>query len=71
MAGKIYPSSSLIMRTSYGSARSAEHGEFELNTDLGGSPLIRCEKTGKYWAIGWQELLGMAVEAGIATQEDE
>lgn len=71
MPGKIYPPDSLIMRVSQGSARSAEHGKFELNTDLSGSPLILCEKTGRYWAIGWRELLGMAVDAGIARQEGE
>lgn len=71
MTGRIYPSESLILHTSQGSARSAEHGEFELNTNLDGSPLIRSEKTGKYWSIGWQELLGMAVDAGITRQGGE
>lgn len=70
MAGKIYPPGALMLRFAQGTATSAEDGVFELSTGVDGSPLIRSEKTGKFWSISWQELLGMADEAGISRQEE-
>lgn len=69
MAGKIYPREAMFITIGIGSAGSIEHGEFELLAGLNGAPIIRNLKTGKHWAIGWQDLIGMAVEAGVADAE--
>lgn len=69
MAGEIFPSDTVFITIAVGSARSDKHGELELLTGLHGAPMIHCVKTGKHWAIGWQELIGMAVEAGVADAE--
>lgn len=65
--GHLYDSMTMFLRMECGVAKDEETGtEYELTTNIGGgSPIIRNKKTGRAWSIGWQELIDMAVEAGI------
>jgi len=70
--GMIYPKDTLIMRNHVGDAKGAD-GEivFEMSTNtFSGTPLIRHLKSGKYFSIDWQNMIDLAVAAGI-DKEDE
>lgn len=69
MAGKIHPRGSLFLRVGHCSAKSSSGQEYELNTLMHGAPCVRSEATGKYYVISWEEILGMAIEAGIDEAE--
>lgn len=69
MIGKTYPRDRMFMTFAAGNAQSEVHGEFDLGTGLNGAPVIRSIKTGKSWSVDWQELLDMAISAGVAEQE--
>jgi len=63
MAGKLYNKQTMFLRMSGGK-------EYEMTSNVGdGSPIIMSKTTGKYWVIGWKELLMMAVEAGIDDED--
>lgn len=67
MPGKILPKQKLIMMVHAGTAESG-HGEhnYSLGTNaLNGAPVILHEGNHQYWVISWEELLEMAVSAGI------
>lgn len=68
MLGKVYPKDELIHRMHIG---SAEHGDkaYELNTLMSGAPLVKSKQTGKLWTISWDELIKLAVGAGIDEPE--
>ena len=68
MLGQIYPKDKLILRMDVG---RAENGDkvYEMSTTMNGAPIVRSEQTGKWWIIGWDELIKLAVEAGIDEPE--
>lgn len=67
MIGTLHDNTALFLRQDVGSAEVEGHGKFELTTNVGGStPIIRCEATGKWWTITWKDLVGLAIDAGVA-----
>lgn len=63
--GKIYKPKTMFFREGVGSAKSGSD-EYEMSLNMGGSCPIICSKTtGKWWTIGWEDLIELAVEAGI------
>lgn len=69
MAGTIHPSGSLLLRSSRGDAEAVDGRKYEFSTTLHGQPCIRSEKSGKYFVVSWEELLQMAIDAGIDNAE--
>ena len=68
--GTIKPSKTMILRAAVGKAEG-DKNVFELSTGIGnGSPIVRCEETGKWFLLSWQDIINLAVDAGI-TKEDE
>ena len=64
--GTIFPESSMFLRKAVGTAESQGGQKYELTTSVPrGSPIVRSEKTGKYWTISWDELITLARTSGI------
>lgn len=69
MAGTIHPARSMFLRVAIGTAQ-ADDLSYELTTSVGSLPMIRSTKTGKIWLIGWEELIGLAIDAGIDKESE-
>jgi len=64
--GTIYPAGELILRVAVGKAQNPAEGiEYEMTTGVDMSSLIKSSKTGKTYRLIWQEIIEMAIEAGI------
>lgn len=63
--GKIHPKDALFMKVGHGGATSSSGKQYELNATLGGCPMISSKQTGKQWVLSWEELIRMAIDAGI------
>lgn len=65
--GTIHPKTKLFMRESVGNAQDDEKGiTYELNTNFGnGIPIVRSSKTGKHFTLSWEDIIDLAVKAGI------
>lgn len=68
MPGKVYGKDTLMLRFYVGEAEQ-KGIEYELCITNLHEPHITSSKTGKSWVISWQELIKMAIEAGINEEE--
>jgi hypothetical protein len=70
--GRLYPPGTMFLRQNVGNA-TAENGDvYELTLNVGAShPIIRSEKTGRWWTVSWQELIGLAIKGGIDQPEEK
>jgi hypothetical protein len=63
--GKIKPENILFLREAMGTAND-DGEEYELSINaLKGTPIVESKRTGKQWYIEWEELIRMAIAAGI------
>jgi hypothetical protein len=63
--GKIHGNDSLFLRMRVGETGSGDT-VYELTVSASDhSPIIMSKTTGKWFTLSWQDLVGMAVEAGI------
>lgn len=69
MAGTIHPARSMFLRVAIGTAQ-ADDLSYELTASVGGLPMIQSTKTGKTWSIGWNELIELAIAAGIDEESE-
>lgn len=68
MAGTIRDEKYMSLRKFIGTCDADEHGELSMNIHMDGTPCIESKSTGQTWTIGWQELIHMAIEAGVAVK---
>lgn len=68
--GTVETKDSLFLRKHAGTAKLGDNA-YELSTSMASLPLIKSEKTGKYWLISWQQLLDLAIQAGIDNSDEE
>jgi hypothetical protein len=63
--GDVYPDA-FFLRIHAGEAKGEDGSEYELSvTAAGHMPLVRSGKTGRCFSIGWQELIRLAIAAGV------
>lgn len=62
--GEVHPKRAMFLRTHVGTAENAK-GKYELSTGMASCPMIVSPVTGKTWTINWEELIALAVEAGV------
>jgi len=63
--GTIHPKTAVFMSQHVGAAGD----EFELMTSMNLSPMIQSRVTGKTWSLGWQELVQLAIAAGVNKED--
>ena len=62
--GRVYPKGSMFLRNHVGEAADGKR-KYEMATNLNGTPIIESKQTGKLFIIPWQDVLKLAIEAGI------
>jgi hypothetical protein len=67
--GTIHSKDTLMLRVYCGTAKSADEG-YDLTTSTSGNPIVQSKSTGKFFSLGWQEIIGLAIEAGINNPEE-
>ena len=65
MVGILKGKGTLIMRQHVGEATDDEGREYELTLTMGMEPIVRSEQTGKYYILDWDDIISLAIEAGI------
>lgn len=70
MAGQIYDKNAMILRTHVGDAEGSL-GSYRTSALPNGEPMIESVKTGKYYRLGWGDIIKMAIEAGINEEDSE
>lgn len=66
--GPIYDSNTMFLRFAAGTAEK-DGVTYELSHNVNGAPIIRNEKTGRWWAPTWRQLMAMALAAGLDEQD--
>lgn len=65
MAGKLYPNGTKLIAVEAGFRVNEERGYRLITSGVTGAVMIESEKTGMWWSISWNELLDLAIAAGI------
>ncbi len=67
MTGQIHNSKSLFLREAVGTATDPEAKiKYEMTTiNDNRQPMVCSSKTGKYFTLSWEDIVNLAVEAGI------
>jgi hypothetical protein len=65
--GKIYKKDTLFLRVAVGKATKKTTGiVYQMATIANtGVPVIQSEKTGQWFTLGWDEIISLAINAGI------
>ena len=71
MTGKIMPAKTMILRVAAGEAEAADGTKYECSTNVNRTPLIRSGKTKKWFALSWEDIIELAIQAGIDKAERE
>lgn len=68
--GEVHSKDSMFLRISVGSATSGDGTKYDLDTGMNGTPMIMSSKTRKTWSISWNELIELAIAAGIDEESE-
>lgn len=70
--GKLLPSKTLVLRVHVGEAKDGESRAYEMTISATSSePIVRSQKSGRWFVLPWQDILRLAVEAGVDEEEQE
>ncbi len=70
--GEIRSQNTMHLRTEVGRITDDDGNAYELSASAPTSvPLVRSEKTGKWFALGWKDMVRLAVAAGIDKPDKE
>ena len=67
--GKIIEKDVLMMKTFIGSAEMSGKS-YELSTSMNGAPMVQSNQTGRWFALTWDDIIKMALEAGIDKEKE-
>lgn len=68
--GTIHPKNAMYIHEVIGTANNNEGAQYEMMLVNGHIPAIRSKTTGKHFLLGWQDILALAIKAGV-DKEDE
>jgi len=63
--GSILPSSVAFFHIAVGNAEGENSCKYEMQNDMAGRPIIVSEQTGKRFMLDWDDILKLAIKAGI------
>ncbi len=68
--GRIIPAKAMILRHNVGTATGEDGTEYEMTTSVTDrSPLVKSSKTGKTFSLSWNDIINLAVQAGVDTPD--
>lgn len=63
--GRIHAPDTMFLRMHVGEAKSGDMG-YELDTNMAAAnPIVRSKQSGKWFTLSWQDIIELAIEAGI------
>lgn len=66
MKGKIHDKRTMFLRIAAGDATADNGTKYELSVSASNNaPIVKSDKTGRWFTLSWQDILELAVEAGI------
>lgn len=70
--GRNHKSGNLLLRKGIGTAEGEDGNAYEISlVDYRGSPLVRSERTGKYFELPLEDLINLAIARGINDGEPD
>lgn len=71
MRGKIYERDAMLLRVLVGTTTSGNTGiDYELAITVGHNPQVKSMKTGRTFSLSWEELIAIAINAGIDNEPE-
>lgn len=70
-AGKIHPKHTMFLRKHIGECKDDDGSEYELLVHTDNTPLIMSKQTGKYFTMPFEDIVRMAIAAGIDIPDQE
>lgn len=68
--GTLHTGKTMWLRQAIGTCKSGNGLEYDMDVNLGAyHPIIRSKKSGRWWTINWEQLVRMAIAAGIDEPE--
>lgn len=55
----------VLLMTVYIGEASSDKSKYELLNSVSGFPIIHSKQSGRYWSLGWQDLIRLAVANGV------
>ena len=68
--GRVNPKGSMFLRNHVGEAANGKR-KYEMATNMNGTPIIESKQTGKWFSLSWQDILTLAIKAGIDEMPNE
>lgn len=68
--GKIHDKKTMLLRFHVGTAEAVKK-KYYMALSNATTPIIISEQTGKYFSLGWDEIIDLAIIAGIDEQEEQ
>lgn len=65
MTDNLISKDALFLSVFVGNAKDQDDNEYELLTMANSNPAVRSKKTGITYFLSWQEILTMAIKAGV------
>lgn len=66
--GKILPKDTLLMRIYTGTATQGTAQTYDMSINTGDNcPIVESKQTGKWFILSWEDIIGLAQNAGIDT----
>ncbi len=66
MIGQLHPPTTLFFRIDVGTAKDPNGSVFEITAHTADkTPIVRSEKTGRWFTLSWEDIINLALEAGI------
>jgi hypothetical protein len=70
MTGTIHPKKTMFLRQDCGKAKG-DKVEYELTAAMTGEPIVRSSLTGKFFTLSWENIIDLAIEAGIDKEDSK
>lgn len=64
----MHPKNAMILRKHVGEAEGPDGAKFEMSLANGYIPCVKDMKTGKTFALGWDDIVAQAVAAGVSKE---
>jgi len=68
--GTVHPRTTKMFLRVHGGEAAVDDRKYEFSSNIvGGNPIILSHQTRKWFTLNWQEIIEMAIDAGIDTPE--
>ena len=67
---KMFNKNAMILRNYVGEATASDGTKYEMAYDMAGQMLVKSDKTGKTFAMHWQDVIDKAIEQGVDNDDE-